>query len=195
LKADFTPIGPWPPAPPFPKDQTLSLWLDGSLAGATAAAWLDLHRRSWIALVPAGKTRALETARVRADERTCFALPHGANPLEPASLTEAARVAAAHDAPVLVLPISARLSAPTARPLPLRLFALEEALREWELGPLWAPLLHHTWRDLGRLTRALGVPREASWDCSQAVACGECPGCIGRRRALGAEPESQAGPS
>lgn len=169
-------IGPWPSPPPFTADALAALWLDGSLDSTVAAHLLDRAGRQWLGLVPAGApVEAMATAAALG--APTVALP-AAGPMPRLSAWAAASEAASGaGARWLVTGLS---ESPGEPPLPLRILAIETAVRAHGLEGVYAPLLGYAPIELGRLALALGVPFDRTRDCQ--AACGDCEAC--RRRAL-----------
>ncbi|MFP5501362.1 MAG: 7-cyano-7-deazaguanine synthase [Candidatus Sericytochromatia bacterium] len=169
-------IGPWPSPPPFTADARAALWLDGGLESAVAAYMLDRAGLTWLALLPAGAPEEAMAIAAALGAPT-VTLPV-AGPLPRLSAWAAAsEAAAAEGARWLVTGLS---ESPGEPPLPLRLLAVETAIRAHGLEGVYAPLLGYTPIEVGRLALALGVPFERTRDCR--ASCGECEAC--RRRAL-----------
>lgn len=101
---------------------------------------------------------------------------------DPAAITAAARLAQQAGATWLALPLAAHHEGEP--PLALRLTELDAALQAWQLPPIHVPLLRCGWRELGRLAVAYGVDLSQTRGCP--AACGSCPACQGRARALAA---------
>lgn len=179
-------IGPWPPPPPdaLLDGARTALWLDGTVAAATAAGWLSGHQVKWLALIPSGSPPS-ERGRQAAESLAHQAgvevrpLPSGFHWSVPAGWGLAHATAVAAGATWLTLPA---WHDPSNGLLPLHLHAAERALMAMGFGGIFAPLLGLEAIAVGRVAIALQVPLAQTWECDQDVACGRCEGCARRRR-------------